>query len=64
MIRRQCNNENMTTKEIIEILLTLVLAILGANWVIKKNVQKISQKQKSGNNSINIAISDTNNKEK
>lgn len=54
----------MTTKEIIEILLTLVLAILGANWVIKKNVQKISQKQKSGNNSINIAISDTNNKEK
>ena len=54
----------MTTKEIVEILLTLVLAILGTSWVIKKHVQKISQKQKSGNNSINIAISNTNNKEK
>ena len=51
-------------KEIVEILITFVAAILGANWVIKKNTQRISQKQKSGKNSVNISIINNNGKEK
>lgn len=54
----------LTIKEIVEVLITLVVTILGANWVIKKNTQRISQKQKSGKNSVNISIINNNSKGK
>lgn len=54
----------MTTKEIIEILVALIVALLGATWVIRKNTQKTSQKQKSGKNSVNIAIVNNHSNEK
>lgn len=53
----------MTTKDIIEIILGFIAMVLGVNWIIKKNIQKVSQKQKSGGNSVNIAISNNFNKE-
>lgn len=54
----------MTVKELVELLLAVIIAILGTTWLIKQNIQKISQKQKSGKGSINIAISNNYNKEK
>lgn len=54
----------MTTKEIIEILIGIIVALLGINWVFKKNTKKVCQKQKSGNNSVNIAIANNSSKEK
>lgn len=46
----------------VEILTGLIAALLGITWVFKKSTQKISQKQKSGKNSVNIAIANNDNK--
>ena len=54
----------MTIKEMVEILVALVLAVLGTTWVFRKNTQKTSQKQKSGKNSVNIAIVNNHSNEK
>lgn len=49
-------------KDILEIIIAILTVIFGIGYIIKIKSKKISQKQKSGDNSKNIQIVNINDK--